>query len=176
MKSLLIGEAASAEVQQQIVAALEDGTEVNRVIHMRTVHISPDSILVAAKIAVYASDTAAQVAAGIDAAEQRVRTAVPIASTIYLEPDIYRPSRADRTASPSGRAVASGDVPQPPLIRGATRPARTPRAPRAASPPGGPRPAMPQHRDRGRNHPGEHPARSRAGGARDPALPGQPSR
>ena len=112
MKSLLIGEAASAEVQRQIVAALEDGTEVDRVIHMRTVHISPDSILVAAKIAVRATDTAAQVAAGIDAAEQRVRTAVPIASTIYLEPDIYRPSRADQT-DPSIRAVAlsGGTIP-----------------------------------------------------------------
>jgi len=104
MKSLLIGEAASAEVQRMIVAALEDGPEVDQVIHMRTVHISPDSILVAAKIGVRATDTAAQVAAGIDAAEKRVRAAVPIAGTIYLEPDIYRPSRADQT-DPSIRAA-----------------------------------------------------------------------
>ena len=104
MKSLLIGEAASAEVQRMIVAALEDGPEVDRVIHMRTVHIGPDSLLVAAKIAVRATDTAAQVAAGIDAAEKRVRAAVPIARTIYLEPDIYHPSRADQT-DPSIRAV-----------------------------------------------------------------------
>jgi cation diffusion facilitator family transporter len=107
MKSLLIGEAASTEVQQMIVAALEDGPEVDRVIHMRTVHISPDAILVAAKIAVRPVDTAAQVAAGIDAAERRVRTAVPIAETIYLEPDIYRPSRADQT-DPSVRAAQHG--------------------------------------------------------------------
>jgi cation diffusion facilitator family transporter len=107
MKSLLIGESASAEVQQKIVAALEDGPEVDRVIHMRTVHISPDAILVAAKIAVRPADTAAQVAAGIDAAERRVRAAVPIAQTIYLEPDIYRPSREDDT-DPSIRAVRRG--------------------------------------------------------------------
>jgi divalent metal cation (Fe/Co/Zn/Cd) transporter len=106
-KSLLIGEAASAEVQRKIIAALEDGSEVTRVIHMRTVHISPDSILVAAKIGVRATDTAAQVAEGIDAAEQRVRAAVPIAKTIYLEPDIYRPSQADQT-DPSIRAVQRG--------------------------------------------------------------------
>jgi cation diffusion facilitator family transporter len=117
MKSLLIGEAASAEVQQMIVAALEDGPGVDRVIHMRTVHISPDSILVAAKIAVRGTDSAAQVAAGIDAAEKRVRAAVPIARTIYLEPDIYRPSRADQT-DPSIRAavLARGDPsPRAPL-------------------------------------------------------------
>jgi cation diffusion facilitator family transporter len=104
MKSLLIGESASTEMQRMIVAALEAGPEVSRVIHMRTVHISPDSILVAAKIGVRGTDTAAQVAAGIDAAEKRVRVAVPMARTIYLEPDIYRPSKADQT-DPSIRAV-----------------------------------------------------------------------
>jgi len=107
MKSLLIGESASTEVQRMILAALEDGPGVSRVIHMRTVHISPDSILVAAKIGVRATDSAAQIAAGIDAAERRVRAAVPIAETIYLEPDIFRPGQADHT-DPSIRAVQRG--------------------------------------------------------------------
>ena len=113
MKSLLIGEAASPEVQQLIVAALEDGPDAVRVIHMRTVHISPDSLLVAAKIAVRESDTGAQVAAGIDAAERRIRAAVPIARTIYLEPDIYRPAQADQT-DPSVRAVVRSRPSRPP--------------------------------------------------------------
>jgi cation diffusion facilitator family transporter len=112
MKSLLIGEAASTEVQQAIIAALEAEPEVGRVIHMRTVHLSPDSILVAAKIAVRPADTAAQVAAGIDAAEKRVRAAVPIARTIYLEPDIYHPARADQT-DPSIRAAQRGRTRSP---------------------------------------------------------------
>ncbi len=112
-KSLLIGEAASAEAQAEIVAALEDGPELLRVIHLRTVHISPDSLLVAAKVAVRDTDSAAQVAAGIDAAERRVRVAVPIANTIYLEPDIYRPSEADQT-DPSVRSVLRGRAPEAP--------------------------------------------------------------
>ena len=135
MKSLLIGEAASTEVQRKIVAALEDGPEVDRVIHMRTVHISPDAILVAAKIAVRPADTAAQVAAGIDAAEKRVREAVPIARTIYLEPDLYRPSREDHTdpsirAAQRGRRVFLGGTtpPDPPGHGGLPAP-RTPRDP-----------------------------------------------
>jgi cation diffusion facilitator family transporter len=103
-KSLLIGESASAEVERAIVAALEDGTEVQRVIHLRTLHMGPDSLLVAAKIAVRPYDRAETVAAGIDAAERRVRAAVPIARMIYLEPDVYRASRADAT-DPSIRAV-----------------------------------------------------------------------
>jgi cation diffusion facilitator family transporter len=113
-KSLLIGESASADVEDQIVAALEDGPQVVRVIHLRTVHISPDSLLVTAKIAVRDTDTAAQIADGIDAAEKRVRAAVPIATTIYLEPDIYRPARADQT-DPSIRVVTRSRPPSPPL-------------------------------------------------------------
>jgi cation diffusion facilitator family transporter len=121
MKSLLIGESASAEAQRMIVAALEDGPQAVRVIHMRTVHISPDALLVAAKIAVRESDTGAQVAAAIDAAEKRVRAAVPIARVIYLEPDIYRPSQVDQ-ADPSIRSVLRN------------RPPRPPRRPRPAAP------------------------------------------
>jgi cation diffusion facilitator family transporter len=104
MKSLLIGESASAEVQRAVVAAIEDGPEVERVIHLRTVHVSPDSILVAAKIAVHPADTAAQIAAAINTAEGRIRAAVPIAKTIYLEPDIYHESRMD-PADPSVQAA-----------------------------------------------------------------------
>jgi divalent metal cation (Fe/Co/Zn/Cd) transporter len=104
MKSLLIGESASADVERAIVTALEAGREVERVIHLRTLHMGPDSLLVAAKIAVRGSDRADAVAAGIDAAEQRVRGAVPIAEMIYLEPDLYESSRADAT-DPAVRAV-----------------------------------------------------------------------
>ena len=103
-KSLLIGESASAEVERAIVAALEAGPEVQRVIHLRTLHMGPESLLVAAKIAVRGSAQADTVAAGIDAAEQRVRGAVPIAEMIYLEPDLYESSRADAT-DPAVRAV-----------------------------------------------------------------------
>ncbi len=104
MKSLLIGEAASTEVERAVVAALEEGPEVERVIHLRTMHMGPESLLVAAKIAVRGSDRADTIAAGIDAAEQRVRRAVPIAEMIYLEPDLYQSSRADET-DPAVRAV-----------------------------------------------------------------------
>lgn len=104
MKSLLIGESAGAEVERAIVAALEDGPEVERVIHLRTLHIGPESLLVAAKIAVRGWERADAVAAGIDAAEGRVRAAVPIAEMIYLEPDLYHAARADAT-DPAVRAV-----------------------------------------------------------------------
>lgn len=103
-KSLLIGESAGEEVTARIVAAVESGPEQYRLIHLRTSHIGPDSLLVAGKIGVAAELTAATLAAGIDATEKRIRVAVPIAETIYLEPDIYRPAQDDLT-DPSIAAV-----------------------------------------------------------------------
>jgi cation diffusion facilitator family transporter len=96
-KSLLIGESASPEMSAAIVRALEDGPEGLRVIHLRTSHVGPESLLVAGKVEVPGSLPAADLVARIDAAEKRVRAAVPIAETIYLEPDIYSPARDDAT-------------------------------------------------------------------------------
>ncbi|MFE0799708.1 cation diffusion facilitator family transporter [Streptomyces sp. NPDC058812] len=105
-KSLLLGEAAGTEAVQQIEAAIVAGDTVTGVIHMRTLHLGPEELLVAAKIAVRHDGTATEVASAIDAAEARIRDAVPIARVIYLEPDIYSESEAtkgpDREASPGG--------------------------------------------------------------------------
>jgi cation diffusion facilitator family transporter len=89
-KSLLLGEGASPEVEDQIRAALESAPEVDRIIHMRTLHLGPEELLVGAKIAVSHDETASEVARGIDEAERRIREAVPIARVIYLEPDLDR--------------------------------------------------------------------------------------
>ena len=104
MKSLLIGESATAEMERAIVAALEAGPEQVRVIHLRTMHVGPETLLVAAKIAVQAQDSAASLATAIDNGERRIRAAVPIAELIYLEPDLYEPRRDD-AADPAVRAA-----------------------------------------------------------------------
>jgi len=104
MKSLLIGESASPDVQRAIVMAIEGGPEIERVIHLRTLHVGPESLLVTAKVAVRPGDVARTIVAGIDAAESRNRSAVPIAGMIFLEPDLYDPARADVT-DPAVRAV-----------------------------------------------------------------------
>ncbi|KOX28937.1 cation diffusion facilitator family transporter [Streptomyces ardesiacus] len=99
-KSLLLGEAAGAEVVQQIEAAAVAGDTVTGLIHMRTLHLGPEELLVAAKIAVRHDGTATEIASAIDAAESRIREAVPIARVIYLEPDIYSESEAAKGADP----------------------------------------------------------------------------
>jgi cation diffusion facilitator family transporter len=93
MKSLLIGEAATLDQVQAIKAALEggEGSAVQRVIHLRTLHLGPEELLVAAKLAVGTGDYGHQIAAAINAAEQRAREAVPaLRLVLYLEPDIDR--------------------------------------------------------------------------------------
>jgi cation diffusion facilitator family transporter len=88
-KSLLLGESATRKDVDAIRAALV-GEGVPSVIHLRTLHLGPEELLVAAKIEIGATASAADVATAIDAAEQRVRAAVPIARVIYLEPDLRR--------------------------------------------------------------------------------------
>ncbi|MGK5113071.1 MULTISPECIES: cation diffusion facilitator family transporter [unclassified Geodermatophilus] len=90
-KSLLLGESATPEHQQRIVAALESQGAGISVIHMRTLHLGPEELLVAAKIAVRDCETGETIARSIDEAEERIRAAVPIARVIYLEPDLRRP-------------------------------------------------------------------------------------
>ncbi|MFF3609993.1 cation diffusion facilitator family transporter [Streptomyces sp. NPDC002463] len=100
-KSLLLGEAAGTEEVKKIEAAVVDGETVTRLIHMRTLHLGPEELLVAAKIAVQHDDTAAEVANAINAAEERIRAAVPIARVIYLEPDIYSEAAASAGNNPA---------------------------------------------------------------------------
>jgi cation diffusion facilitator family transporter len=90
MASMLVGEGAVPREQGLIRSALESAPAVQRVIHLRTLHVGPDDILVAAKVAVNGSDSAARIAVAIDDAERRVRAAVPAATYIYLEPDLDR--------------------------------------------------------------------------------------
>ncbi|MFF7358904.1 cation diffusion facilitator family transporter [Streptomyces filipinensis] len=108
-KSLLLGEAAGLDVIKEIEKATVDGDTVTGVIHMRTLHLGPEELLVAAKIAVQHDDTAAEVANAINAAEARIRAAVPIARVIYLEPDIY--SEAEAAKGPDPAATPGGPTP-----------------------------------------------------------------
>jgi cation diffusion facilitator family transporter len=90
-KSLLLGESA-APVEVRAIEDALNGAGVERVIHLRTMHLGPEELLVAAKIALPPGATLVEVARTIDDAEARVRDAVPSARVIYLEPDLDRSS------------------------------------------------------------------------------------
>jgi cation diffusion facilitator family transporter len=88
MKSLLIGEAATQETIERIEAELGQTPGVRRVMHVLTQHLGPEELLVAAKLEFETSLTMGELAGAINACEARVRSAVPIAKYIYLEPDL----------------------------------------------------------------------------------------
>jgi cation diffusion facilitator family transporter len=111
-KSLLVGESASPDAVDRIRAALV-GQGVDRVIHLRTLHLGPDELLVAAKIAMPRTTSLERVAQAIDAAERRVRAAEPVARVIYLEPDLDRSPAARRSGdgSPAPRFTDPAETP-----------------------------------------------------------------
>jgi len=97
MSAMLVGESALPEEVRAIEEALNSSPSVERVIHLRTMHVGPDELLVGAKIAIREQETAAQIAAGIDEAERALRAAVPSAKYVFLEPDLFREPDLDRT-------------------------------------------------------------------------------
>jgi len=97
MKSLLLGESGSVEKVRAIEAAIADAPGIERLIHMRTLHIGPEELIVAAKVAVADSDTGNVIADAINVAELRARQAVPdLTLLMYLEPDIDHGAPAER--------------------------------------------------------------------------------
>ncbi|HEU0288461.1 MAG TPA: cation diffusion facilitator family transporter [Nocardioidaceae bacterium] len=98
-KSLLLGESASPGSIRAIRTAIEQTPGIERIIHLKTLHLGPEELLVAAKIAVEHDESADTVAARIDAAEAAIRAVEPMAGLIYLEPDIYRERAAAESST-----------------------------------------------------------------------------
>ena len=95
MKSLLIGESALAPMRRTICEVIEGTEDINCVLHMRTQHIGPDELLIAAKVQLRPGLDTAGVAAVINQAERRLREAISIECMIYLEPDVFDPEHPD---------------------------------------------------------------------------------
>jgi cation diffusion facilitator family transporter len=106
-KSLLIGEGANPEDVRKIEQAVLAGGTIERIIHMKTLHLGPEELLVAVKIAVPRTERADDLARRIDETEVRIREAVPIARVIYIEPDIYHPGR---TGGPTADDAPASEV------------------------------------------------------------------
>ncbi|MFF0150559.1 cation diffusion facilitator family transporter [Micromonospora sp. NPDC005203] len=109
-KSLLLGEGAEASELATIERAVTDGPEVERIIHMKTLYLGPEELMVAAKIAVPEWESAHDLARGINAVEARIRAAVPIARVIYLEPDVYSAAAAEAGTGAAADTAAPQDA------------------------------------------------------------------
>ncbi|MCC6766825.1 MAG: cation diffusion facilitator family transporter [Deltaproteobacteria bacterium] len=104
MKSLIIGEAADPDTVEAIRGILAAGDGVTHVVHLRTLHIGPDDLLVAAKLAFTPELPLRAVADVVNVVEAAVRARVPVARLVFIEPDVWRSERAAQsTAAPRPR-------------------------------------------------------------------------
>ncbi|MDH6182054.1 cation diffusion facilitator family transporter [Microbacteriaceae bacterium SG_E_30_P1] len=101
-KSLLVGEGANPEDDTRIREVINSDSRVESLIHMKTLYLGPDELMVAAKIAFSPKDRLSDVAHAIDDLETAIRSAVPVARVIYLEPDVYH---APGEGNPSTDAI-----------------------------------------------------------------------
>ena len=90
LKSLLIGEGALPEHRRQLIEAASAAPGIRRVIHLRTQHLGPDELLVGLKAEFDTDLDMGGLASAVNATEARLREAVPIATMIYIEPDLHR--------------------------------------------------------------------------------------
>jgi cation diffusion facilitator family transporter len=88
-KSLLVGEGASVHDTTQIRDAINAQPQVEALIHMKTLYLGPDELLVGAKVAFGRASKLADVAKATNELESAIRAAVPAARVIYIEPDVY---------------------------------------------------------------------------------------
>lgn len=101
IKGLLVGEGASSADAALIEQAILAGGEAGQIIHMKTLYLGPDELMVAAKLGFAAEEKLGDVSASIDAIEARVREVVPAARVIYIEPDVHRVGREVPTTTDS---------------------------------------------------------------------------
>ncbi|WP_062518610.1 cation diffusion facilitator family transporter [Demequina silvatica] len=86
-REMLLGESAVPEDIEKITTALHDAGYPD-IIHLRTVHIGPEDILVTAKVGAQPGESLATIGARTDDAEARIRAAVPNVHLIFIEPDV----------------------------------------------------------------------------------------
>ena len=101
-KSLLIGEGASPEQEQAVLEQAESIAGVEAVTQLLTMHLGPDSILLALKVRFRPGLSIGDLEAAINALEASVRAKVPEMTRIFVEPD----SAYDETQDPE-RATTS---------------------------------------------------------------------
>lgn len=101
-KSLLVGEGAVAADTEKIRKTINANPDVEALIHMKTLYLGPDELLVAAKVAFASKSRLSDVATSIDTLEAAIRAAVPVARVIYIEPDVYQ---APGSSSPTTDSI-----------------------------------------------------------------------
>lgn len=83
---------SAAGDSETIIAAISEGVEVERVLRIDTLPLETGGLLVSAKVILTGDRSLREAADDIEEIKLRIRSAVPDARVIYLEPDVYRPA------------------------------------------------------------------------------------
>ncbi len=101
MRSLLVGESVTRENLAAIEEGIAASPRVQRLIHLRTQHLGPEQILVAAKLQFDPDLDMEGLARAIDETEKLIRDRLSGETFIFIEPDIYRSDREKGTGPQS---------------------------------------------------------------------------
>jgi cation diffusion facilitator family transporter len=102
-RELLIGRAADPEVQQLIREEIESRPGVDALLELRTMHMGPDSIIVAARVALNDEMGADQAEDLADEIDRRLSERLPMRPNVFIDPTQTRqrpPAEATRSPGP----------------------------------------------------------------------------
>jgi divalent metal cation (Fe/Co/Zn/Cd) transporter len=83
-KKMLVGEAVTPHKREQILGCLESYDEVDRIVSLKTMHLSPDEVIVAAEIDYRNDITVGELEILNDRIEKSIKEVIPNAK-VYLE-------------------------------------------------------------------------------------------
>ncbi len=89
-KSLLIGESADPALLRKIRLQLLREESISRVIHIRSLHLGAEDVLLAIKVEFNPQLNARQICNLINGMEAEIREHHPVIKKIFIEPDIFR--------------------------------------------------------------------------------------
>jgi cation diffusion facilitator family transporter len=89
-RSLILGESADPAMLRKIRLLLLKEDSIHKVIHIRSLHLGAEDILLAVKAEFNAHLNVEQIGAVINGLENEIRAQFPEVSKIFIEPDMFR--------------------------------------------------------------------------------------
>jgi cation diffusion facilitator family transporter len=87
-QSLLVGESATDEVVASIRKAITSTNGLDGIAELRTIHVGPEDLVIAAAVWVDPGRSAKDIARAIDEAKRHVRDVMPFRTVISIEPQV----------------------------------------------------------------------------------------
>jgi cation diffusion facilitator family transporter len=84
-KHLIIGQSVTSAQRERMIEIIEGSPGVRRLVHMRTMHLGPEEVLVGMKVIFDENQRVRDATQLVDVIEARLRAEIPILKRIYVE-------------------------------------------------------------------------------------------